>query len=397
MAKTINILGAFDRNNYGDLLFPILIEKYLKKYRKEMLDNYEIKYYGLVDADWTSVGGKKVGKLSRMYSTGLESDSLVIVSGGEVIGAKNSRLYLDLCKNYHEYVVKSFFLRVINRLIGVKRLDNLINSKFGLKSNYPWIINKDAFSNRVHIFYNSVGGRVPIDNFDYYQKLIAESDYVSVRDTDILSQINIQKATLSPDSAMIMSDIFPLNELNKYIRNNVREFVSSNQYICFQTNLTIYKKHKSEIIKQLSELKKKEKDITILLIPIGYATNHDDHIALRDLERTLPNKVKYIEQLSIHEIMYLIACSELFIGSSLHGNITAMSYSVPHLGIGKKQKVESYLKTWATEELNHCINIGEINEYFDLIKSIDKSLLDKNRKQLIEKVMENYSVMFYNL
>lgn len=50
--KKINIIGAFDRNNYGDLLFPIIIEKTLKK---KGIKN-EFNYYALNKTDLSEVG-----------------------------------------------------------------------------------------------------------------------------------------------------------------------------------------------------------------------------------------------------------------------------------------------------------------------------------------------------
>ena len=57
--KTINIIGAFDRYNYGDLLFPIVIEKYIKENKKDLLEKYDLRYFGLVESDLSSVGNNK--------------------------------------------------------------------------------------------------------------------------------------------------------------------------------------------------------------------------------------------------------------------------------------------------------------------------------------------------
>lgn len=58
--KSINIIGAFDRYNYGDLLFPIIIEEYIKKYNCELIKKYKLEYYALVQSDLSKVGGKRL-------------------------------------------------------------------------------------------------------------------------------------------------------------------------------------------------------------------------------------------------------------------------------------------------------------------------------------------------
>jgi hypothetical protein len=50
--RNINIIGAFDRNNYGDLLFPIIIESTLKK---KGIEN-QFYYYALSKTDLSKVG-----------------------------------------------------------------------------------------------------------------------------------------------------------------------------------------------------------------------------------------------------------------------------------------------------------------------------------------------------
>lgn len=51
----ILIIGAFDRFNYGDLLFPIIIEQQLKTYSNAL----DIEYFGIVESDLSSLGGSQ--------------------------------------------------------------------------------------------------------------------------------------------------------------------------------------------------------------------------------------------------------------------------------------------------------------------------------------------------
>ena len=61
----------------------------------------------------------------------------------------------------------------------------------------------------------------------------------------------------------------------------------------------------------------------------------------------------------------LIAFSKLYIGNSLHGIITAMSYNLPYVGLNStQQKIVRYLDAWGINELN---KMQEVDNF--LIKS----------------------------
>ena len=86
--------------------------------------------------------------------------------------------------------------------------------------------------------------------------------------------------------------------------------------------------------------------LPIVLVPIGLALRHEDDIACERLKSCLSIPSCVLNSRTIYDIMYAIANSKLFIGTSLHGNITAMSYDVPNVGFGG-QKLDGYLKKWA--------------------------------------------------
>ncbi|GAB6179428.1 hypothetical protein JCM14036_07470 [Desulfotomaculum defluvii] len=396
MKKSINIIGAFDRYNYGDLLFPIIIEEYLKKYDKNLLKDFQLEYYGLVNSDLTGVGGKKSKRIKDLYQKNIPDGSAVIISGGEVISSKNTNLYLHLCENYPIFLFKSFIVKGMRKIVGKKIIDSFFRKKFGIRSDYPWVIDPSHFNNEINIMYNTVGGRIPASKYDYLHDKLSKADYISVRENDVLNNINIPQAHLYPDSATMMSDIFPLEILEKKVSPVIRNFVNENKnYICIQTNLSIYKKNKEEYISQIKRIKSHSKEVKIVLLPLGYATNHDDRIGLRKIKDQIPDKVELMDELNIYEMMYIIGCSQFFAGTSLHGNITAMSYSVPHIGLSKdRPKLESYLSTWDIEEQNHCIEISMLYDYYVKSLNTNKELLASKRDELVNLVLENFQNLF---
>lgn len=82
----------------------------------------------------------------------------------------------------------------------------------------------------------------------------------------------------------------------------------------------------------------KSLECKIVLLPIGYASGHDDYYFLKKINKLIPDCTTLAYNLNVWEILYIIKNSKAYIGTSLHGAIIAMSYSVPHYGLNKKIK-----------------------------------------------------------
>ncbi len=86
-------------------------------------------------------------------------------------------------------------------------------------------------------------------------------------------------------------------------------------------------------------------------------------MALARLRVRLPGSV-LLTGLGLQAMLAVIADARLFAGTSLHGNIAAMAYGVPHLGLTSRvPKLAAYLATWAAPPLARC------REYEDLAQA----------------------------
>ena len=397
--KTINIIGAFDRYNYGDLLFPIVIEKYLRENRKDLLEKYDLRYFGLVESDLSSVGGKKTQALKKLYNEDLSENSMVIVAGGDVLPARISSMDVDLSKSNLSMLCKKVIIKAINR----RNFEKISMKKFNLNTRFPWIVEKDNFKNNIFVAYNAVGGstlnELPKFEVDEIKRNMSKSNYISVRDNKSLDNVKDLNSKLYPDSATIMSNFSPINVLENKISKDVKKFIkdTGNKYICIQSNLCSIRGKEEVLVRELEKIHREE-GLEILLLPIGIAANHDDNIALNRLKKYFNIKVNHIEKLNIYDIMYLIANSRFFAGTSLHGNITAMSYAVPHIGLNREiSKLDNYLKTWDLEEQNHCIDFEELYNEFKIISKISEKKLKDKRNELINLTIRNFEEIFEGL
>src|SRR4029453_6186631 len=97
---------------------------------------------------------------------------------------------------------------------------------------------------------------------------------------------------------------------------------------------------------------------------LGYC--HGDHEFLQSLAKLSNGIVKYADVHSIFDMLAIIAASDVFVGTSLHGNITAFSFGIPHgfgpLPVSKAERFfknvnfPADLKMRSWKQLNHKID-----------------------------------------
>ncbi|MEJ8756932.1 polysaccharide pyruvyl transferase family protein [Pontibacter sp. H259] len=373
------ILGAFDRYNYGDLLFPLIIEKVLKDLNKET----QIRFFGIIDKDLSSVGGVSTQSIKSFYKECNDSDVKVniIIAGGDSLTATWSSLLASLNRFFE---ITHRYRNIISNIVNV----NFLAKRFiGGKTKYPFIIEKNKFKQINKILFNSLGGSGVNDNFINNNSALFEVDYFAVRDIDTYNNLNNNgiNIELFPDSAILMSKLYPLEtELKSKTSAKIIEFVRNNEnYIFFQVNQLYCGKDYNTIIKSLKIIGA-EFNLKICLCPIGSALSHNDQIPLERISKKLDIPHHYFEDVTIWDIMYLIAKSKCYIGTSLHGTITAMSFDIPYIGL-KAKKLNSYLKSWGVENINYAIDFNQIPERFRIAVKIPKEQLVISRINQIDR------------
>lgn len=190
-------------------------------------------------------------------------------------------------------------------------------------------------------------------------KNLKKAKYISVRDSNTkiaLNKIGVN-SYLTPDSALIMSDIFPIRELNKKITFDVNN--AKDDYIFLQMAINKQPKEIDAFIKKIKAFADNN-GYSIICCPIGLASGHEDDVILKEIYNK-SKMIKYIHPNNIFDIMYLIASSKIYLGTSLHGLITAQSYNVKFIPINKNvEKLNRYCGTWTSE-----IGIKESFDYED--------------------------------
>lgn len=391
MKKRLYILAPNDRFNYGDLLFPYI----LKHYFSDFFD--DIRFVSTTKSDLSEKGGIPTEDYSVLFKMDVNWENHLIVAGGE-----------SLCVRW--FIILSYvnkYVSLISRLSGkLKRFFGtystdffsfIIDVFFRTKTLYVFSVGKKEIPHIKTIAYNALGGSRLLNKKKFNRRtvnILSSVDYFSVRDLDTSRALekNAIKHFLCPDTAILMSEVFSEKYIQEHLSVSTEDF--NDKYIFFQGNYKLWNNSEKDIAQQLCELHKKTGH-KLCLCPIGTALGHLDQVALKNISKEFDKTVsfKLIENPNIFDIMWLIKHSQIYIGSSLHGTITAMSFGVPFVGYGPR-KLGAYIEQWTSlYEQCFCCKNQILNTAINVINN--NITTDSNKqKSLVKSAFEKMSKLY---
>ncbi len=379
---TLLFFGAIDRFNYGDLLLATLMTKALKS---EGLDGYAFRYAGMRRYDARAYNGLKVESIHAVERSGkLPAQSCIIVVGGDVLGIGNwsaAAQYL-----WPEYLRK--IMGGVKRLLGTGLVERIIKRYYGGAWKYPFVIQPEYFLKTPRVIYNAVGGSglftASKETLGIVQNHLKRAACISVRDKETQDLINHNGriAALSPDAAILMSDLYPSSELKDAVAGQVKQIINRGNYMCFQIRRSIVKDQAPVIAKQISLIQKRTK-MNIVLLPLGRAMRHEDPWALKEIKSHLKIPCEMPDTKNVFELMALIAHANIFIGSSLHGTLTAMSFGIPYVCLNGIAKIKRFLSTWGDPRASFFADPDNLFDPTMNALALPPDLLQAQRKRLM--------------
>lgn len=294
--------GTFDVDNYGDLLFP------------------HIARYRLVEHDWIHISptNSKTSFTDSLpvlsYRQSLkEKFDAVIIGGGNIIHIGNTSLvnYTNIAEFAYPYL-----------WIGAANLANkqkipLVFNAPGIMSTYKGIIEKELF-----------------------KIVFSYASYLNFRDNEsanIASSLVNKNIDVVPDSAFDIAEMWPIHD------------ISNGNYIVVNLNQRYH-----EPVKLTAQYLEKIRDRLnqpLKLIIIGAC--HGDLEFASLVQNEIKEKPELVPTTSIKDLALLIANSSFFLGSSLHGFITALSYGTPALLVLKNKPIRKF------EGVTQLLNLSE--------------------------------------
>ena len=358
----IAFTGVFDIANYGDLLFPNIFRE-------------------------------------KMISMGLNVELFLFspTSGRKAL-ERNTRIFsLDQLEELHHNVGFDSIIVGGGALIHFNELSQIFPKSKGFlpyKISQTWVIpSLLAMKTPIHLYWNSPG--VPFEFASEFHPLVEaltnQVEYLSVRNTS--SSLKLEKCIhqmdrifIVPDTVLIASQLIEYDRLLR-IRNRILNWAKP--YVVFHCNRLIPENELPVIIYNLVELKKM--GFEVILLPLAYT--HDDQSILMKINNMANNQFIFIKKvLNIYEMMSIIAGSELYIGISFHGAITAFSY-------GKKAIGYNYLHYEKTSQLfnlfhseRYCIDTAELMQ--STIEYILKDNAQSNLNEVTHRINEHFDRLY---
>lgn len=375
--RKILTIGAYERDNFGDLLFFLILEEIFK-------DDYIVPS-SIIFSDMTEL----MGHIVYPYHNLLKENKwdLIIVVGGE-IGGVDIHSALNMSLNNHEYeILEKTEQKIINfcykYLTGFNknRIAYLPNLKlYSKNTNSILIINSVGISN-LSVMKDS-------ENYTESFDILKQAKFLSVRDSlssEYLNLLNIQNI-LCPDSVHSIKKLLDYKIEEKILLDDINcEYIlfQCNQYYILENSLDFVVKSIEELI--LIYNKK------IYLFAAGIARHHDSIELYKQIidkiDDSLKTKILIIYDRNPLSLVKYIKYSKMWIGTSLHGRIVASAYSVPRISLENK-KVAQYTRLW-DNKLPYNVSLNELINSCEIAFNVDTTKLNEIALLLENKAYEN--------
>jgi len=392
------LIGAFERDNFGDMLFPKIIEKYF--------GSYPAFKAGLVGRDLTHIGGDIVVPVNDFFA-GREDDLpfAVIHCGGETLtNLKSDGLAMNLATKVFEEDrgLFSFCQEEIS--------EKLINSV----SPFSYVYGSEDLApkakKKIPTLFISVGGSsldLLSNNFDILESLkrrLRQARYLSVRDKKTLELLHMYlglKADLYPDLAAIIHRTHKkeIAEASRLLSN--KGLTPNRPYILFQINQVKILEYGLDILARKTAEIAKAQNMAIVLQPAGVASGHGSTELLRLLKERVEKldpkiTVKIQEDRNLWLQVAVIANSSCTIGTSLHVRIVSTAFERPRVSL-PVGKVNRYIDTWVEDDQPYDVSLEDLPEAVARTMATDPQKLKKASTVLADKVEEGIEKMISRL
>ena len=380
------IIGAFDRFNYGDLLFPLVLREYLK----QSSSTAELGFFAAIHGDMSGFGGVVARPRSELRGFLDSGPASLIVSGGEVLAARWSNTISSL-----DQVPERAIYQILGRAVSRQWADRLARRRLTARTELPWVFLPTELPSAIKVAYSAVGGSSLGEpkrrhQLERVREAARFATYFSVRDertwniiTEAAQSLDLR---LVPDSAATMPLLWPAERLKELSGAAAREITTGlgSEYLVFQVGKHTGPRSIKIISDQLRTLQAAT-DLGIALVAIGRAPAHEDSHPLRRIAALMPERrVMILETGGIFDIMKVISECRLFLGTSLHGNLTAVSYGRPAVGVNPNiSKLASFYETWMTPASGSVVRSGDISTAGQNALNVPDSVRVEDSKRIV--------------
>ena len=377
---TLGQLGTFDVENYGDLLYPVVFRRLLERNGVRA----RVRLYSPLEGEAPQHSGFETTALRSLFDPASTTPRAIVVGGGDILRTDRGVIaehYRAAHGGRYGRRLRSLgpagFLQylVLNRLpapSGSKFYGARFTSRWmSYPGAGPFLIDPDHVAGAPSVCYLSCG--VPHDfpaaESERVARTLDKADFIYTRDEQSRAKLMragvTREVRVAPDLIVTLGDYFPREAEARRGRLLLSGWGvgAGRPVLCFQS-----KPHPGfspeEIIGQLTDYRRRT-GAEVVLLPLGYC--HRDHIFLADLARQSGGAFRYADVYSVYDALAVIAASSMFVGTSLHGNVTALSYGLPHLyGPLAVDKAEGFLSSANLPPALKLRSWSELNDKIDM-------------------------------
>lgn len=378
--KRVLAIGAFERDNLGDILFYFLVRRLFGK--------HHVRAAGALYGDMRPYFGEVVLPYNHLLS--LHSWDVVVVVGGEIGAVDLDHAFRMVLTPEDEAV----FLAMPDRNPARRFLACADGSQMAyLPDVRAWAHNRDAV-----YCVNSVGlsrlTQIGTHAFvGQSLEVLKQVDRLSVRDTTTQAHLASAgiAARLAPDCIHALGRYFP-DELGNPRRRR------GEGYLVFQMIGDLVEAWDLRTIARTLALVAARHGLNVVFLASGTANHHDHYayyVRLAKQVRESDDRVG-ADVLFDRDVFAIVSCirsASLWIGTSLHGWVLSMSAGVPRVAL-RNDKVAPYARLWDGGLFPVDVGLDQIDEACARALAVPARDRDELAANVSGLAAENIEAMF---
>lgn len=396
-ATPIILFGAFDRHNFGDLLFPHIAVALLG-------DDRETIFAGLAERDLRGYGGHRVRSLAQLAAEWNGRPVHIVHVGGELLSCDAWQAAAMLQPREQAAALIASLDR--HRTLALQ----WARTQLGIPALAPYTVSRSLFS-RAKIIYNAVGG-VDLGECDAAMQdevfaNLRAADAVAVRDGRTRSLLTTAgvNARLLPDPAVMVAELFGAT-IRRYMQQGAVAPVLHaypHGYIAVQFSADFGDGDTlAYIAAQLDEIAHST-GFGIAFFRAGAAPWHDDLSCYQQVAARMRAPSTIFTSLNLWDICALIAGSRAYLGSSLHGRLVAIAFALPRVNLhhpmqaGRITKQTAFAAAWEERGMPVAVGVDGIAEGVRHALSIEPERLRHISTELAARYRQGCRALYAEL
>jgi hypothetical protein len=377
------LFGAFDRHNFGDLLFPHLLAA--------LLPGQVFGVCGLVERDLRAFGGHQVRPLAAQAAR-------LIHVGGELLTCsawQAAVMLLDPAAA--EAAIARYAADPAAAATWAAR-------RLGTACSMPYVVGRGALAPGGRLIFNAVGGvawdALSASQRDEVKAALREADWLSVRDHVTQAALRAEgiDAPLCPDPAVMVAECSGELILQHQRRGAVQAMREAfpQGYLACQFSADFADDASLDALAQGLARTAAATGLGVALFRAGAAPWHDDPALYASLLRRLPpGAARLFPSLHLWDICALIAASRGTVASSLHTRLVALAYGLPRVSLALPQqgerpgKVAAWAETWEPEAVPRSVALDRIESATMQALAVPSDVLQDSAAQLRTRYRES--------